>query len=55
MKPGDGLEIECSSSVGPHVAVKWERSGGQPLPHNFEVISMKLFYSFCNFINLKTF
>lgn len=38
MKPGDSLEIECSSSVGPHVAVKWERPGGHPLPYNFEVI-----------------
>ena len=40
MKPGDSLEIECSSSVGPHVAVKWERPGGHPLPYNFEVISI---------------
>lgn len=36
-KPGDNVEVECTSSVGPHVKVTWEKVDGQPLPFNFEV------------------
>lgn len=36
-KPGETVEVDCTSSVGPHVRVTWEKSDGQQLPFNFEV------------------
>uniref|UniRef100_W4VRB4 Putative heparan sulfate proteoglycan 2 n=1 Tax=Corethrella appendiculata TaxID=1370023 RepID=W4VRB4_9DIPT len=35
LRPGDSLTVECSSSAGPHVNVKWERQGENRLPYNF--------------------
>ncbi|XP_058821183.1 basement membrane-specific heparan sulfate proteoglycan core protein isoform X2 [Topomyia yanbarensis] len=35
LKPGESVEVDCTSSAGTHVPIVWERTGGQPLPYNF--------------------
>ncbi|XP_058452453.1 basement membrane-specific heparan sulfate proteoglycan core protein isoform X2 [Malaya genurostris] len=35
LKPGESVEVDCTSSAGTHVPVVWERIGGKPLPYNF--------------------
>lgn len=52
-KPGDNLEIECTSSVGPQVKVTWERPDRQQLPPNFEVKSFWENFLIENTWNLK--
>lgn len=37
LRPGDSVEVDCASSVGPHAKVSWERLGGASLPYNFRV------------------
>ena len=37
IKPGESVEVECTSSVGPQVRVTWERPDRAQLPSNVEV------------------
>ncbi|KAG5681002.1 hypothetical protein PVAND_010471 [Polypedilum vanderplanki] len=42
VKPGGFAEVECTSSVGPHVKVTWEGLNGARLPYNFEQYGNRL-------------
>ena len=35
LRPGDSVEVDCSSSAGPQVQVTWQRQNGEPLPYHF--------------------
>lgn len=37
LKPGESIEVDCSSSAGPYVKVTWQRNNGGALPNNFRV------------------
>lgn len=39
VKPGDDLELTCTSSVGANSEISWERSGRHNLPQTSEVRS----------------
>lgn len=47
VKPGNSLEVDCTSSVGPQVKVIWEGLDKSQLPFNFEVKHLNAFDN-CN-------
>jgi hypothetical protein len=42
LKPGDSIEVDCASSLGTTVPVKWQKLGGATLPKNMRVRRFKV-------------
>ncbi|KAJ6634940.1 Basement membrane-specific heparan sulfate proteoglycan core protein, partial [Pseudolycoriella hygida] len=36
LRPGDSINVDCSSSTGPYARISWERKNGLELPYNFK-------------------
>lgn len=37
LRPGESINVDCSSSSGPYARIIWERKNGLELPYNFKV------------------
>lgn len=37
LRPGESINVDCSSSAGPYARINWERKNGLELPYNFKV------------------
>ncbi|EAA44666.5 AGAP003656-PA [Anopheles gambiae str. PEST] len=43
VRPGESLVVDCSSSAGTGVPIKWEKSDGTPLPYNIHQEGNRLY------------
>uniref|UniRef100_A0A182W103 Basement membrane-specific heparan sulfate proteoglycan core protein n=1 Tax=Anopheles minimus TaxID=112268 RepID=A0A182W103_9DIPT len=43
VRPGESLVVDCSSSAGPNVPIRWEKSDGTSLPYNIHQEGNRLY------------